>query len=352
MRMDPARVEVIAPNFKRRLSGVTTTLLRVVPVQGRDVTIAALGPGLPGETPQIRFSDFFALAKRPLTRPFRIWHARRNIEMLPGLILRDLFRFPIKLVFTSASQRKHTAWSRFLIQRMDAVIAVSPLSQQYLKVPSTVVFHGIDTAVFRPPEPGEAVPEVFRGHGRMVGCFGRVRAQKGTDVFVDAMIQVLPDFSDASALVLGRATESHVAFQDELKRKVADAGLADRILFPGEVGPLDTPEYYRPLALFVAPQRWEGFGVTPLEAEASGVPTVATTVGAFPYLVDEGLTGSLIPPGDVDAMAAAVRRWLADEPARAKAGKAARAKIAAEYSLDSEAQGINAVYERLWKDVS
>jgi len=342
--------EVIAPNFKRRLSGVTTTLLRVVPVQARSVRIAALGPILPDETPQIRWRDVPGLARKPQGRPFRIWHARRNIEMLPGLILRAL-GFPLKLVFTSASQRKHSAWSRFLIARMDAVIATSPMSASYLKVASTVVMHGIDIDVFRPAEAGETPPPVLVeavARGRVVGCFGRIRAQKGTDVFVDAMIEVLPHYPDVTALVLGRATGEYTGFLADLKGRVEAAGLGDRILFPGEVGPLETPEYYRALSLFVAPQRWEGFGVTPLEAMASGVPVVATMVGAFSSLVVEGETGSLIAPGDASAMALAVRRWLDDEPGRARAGEAGRARVAEHFSLETEAAAINAVYQTLW----
>ena len=342
--------EVVAPNFKKRLSGVTTTLLRVVPVQARWLRIAALGPALPDHTPQIRFRDIPALARRPAGRPFRIWHARRNIEMLPGLILRSL-GFPLKLVFTSASQRRHSAWSRFLIARMDAIIATSTMGASYLKRSSTVVMHGIDIDVFRPPAADEAPPAVLAeavARGRVIGCFGRIRAQKGTDVFVDAMIAVLPHYPDATALVLGRATADQTGFLADLKARVAAAGLTGRILFPGEVGPLETPEYYRPLSLFIAPQRWEGFGVTPLEAMASGVPVVATTVGAFASLVLEEETGSLIPPGDVAAMATATRRWLDDEPGRRRAGSASRTRVADHFSLESEARGINAVYEAVW----
>ena len=350
MRNLIADPEVIAPNFKRRLSGVTTTLLRVVPVQARFLRIAALGPDLPEQTPQIRFRDVPKLARRPAGRPFRIWHARRNIEMLPGLILRSL-GFPLKLVFTSASQREHSAWSRFLIARMDAIIATSAAGAAYLKRPSTVVMHGIDIDVFRPPVAGETPPPVLAeavARGRVIGCFGRIRAQKGTDVFVEAMIAVLPDYPDATALVLGRATAEYTGFLNDLKARVAAAGLTDRILFPGEVGPLETPAYYRPLALFIAPQRWEGFGVTPLEAMASGAPVVATTVGAFSSLVVDEETGSLIPPGDVEAMVAATRRWLDDEPGRARAGAAAQAWVAGRFSLETEARNINAVYQGLW----
>ena len=340
--------QVIAPNFKRRLSGVTTTLLRVVPVQRRALRIAALGPVLPEETPQIRFLDLMRLRGAPEGRPFRIWHARRNVEMLGGLILRDLLGFRMKLVFTSASQRKHTSWSRFLIGRMDAVIATSPATASYLKRSSTVVMHGIDVETFRPAEPGEPRPAPLPSGGRLVGCFGRIRAQKGTDVFVDAMIRVLPERPDVTAVVLGRATAEHQGFLEELKARVAAAGLSDRILFPGEVGPTETAPWYRALDLFIAPQRWEGFGVTPLEAMASGAPVVATTVGAFSELVEAGRTGTLIPPGDVGAMADAAAGWLDDPVAMRAAGDAGRDRVTRVFSLEAEATGINAVYEAVW----
>lgn len=340
--------QVIAPNFKRRLSGVTTTLLRVVPVQARFLRVAALGPVLPEETPQVRFRDLAGLRGAPEGRPFRIWHARRNVEMLGGVVLRDLLGFRMKLVFTSASQRKHTSWSRFLIGRMDAVIATSPATASYLKRSSTVVMHGIDVETFRPAVPGEARPAPLPPAGRLVGCFGRIRAQKGTDVFVDAMIRVLPGRPDVTAVVLGRATAEHQGFLDELKARVASAGLSDRILFPGEVGPTETAPWYRALDLFIAPQRWEGFGVTPLEAMASGAPVVATTVGAFSELVEDGRTGTLIPPGDVDAMADAAARWLDDPAAMKAAGEAGRERVTRAFSLEAEATGINAVYEAVW----
>jgi mannosyltransferase len=348
-------VEAIATNFKRRLSGVTSTLERVVPVQARNVRIAALGPGLADALPKIGFLDLLGGWRRPATKPFRIWHARRNIEMLPAWLLRDLFRMRFKVVFTSASQRHHTAWSRFLIARMDAVIATSSKTAAYLRRESTVVRHGIDVEVFQPAEDkarakrelGLPAPLLDR---RLMGCFGRVRRQKGTDVFVDAMLALLPTRPDVAAVVLGRATEAHRGFQQDLKRRVAAAGLSDRVFFAGEVAPKETPAWYRVLDLFIAPQRWEGFGVTPLEAMASGVPVVATTVGAFEELVIDGETGSLIPPGEVAPMVEATARWIDDPAALAAASVAAREHVAKAFSLEAEAAGINAVYERVWRE--
>ena len=347
---DAADIEVVAPNFKRRLSGVTATIQRLVPLQSRSLGIVALGPGLGDRVPRIPYTTLLRMVRRPRHRPFRIWHARRNTEMLAGLVLRDLFRLPLKVVFTSASQRRHTAYTRALIARVDAVISTSAATAGYLPRPSTVVMHGIDTELFRPAADPVAEWTASGLPGRYgIGCFGRIRHQKGTDVFVDAKLRVLPRHPDATAVVLGRATEGHRAFEAELKARATAAGLADRLLFPGEVDVDAIAEWYRRLSVFVAPQRWEGFGLTPLEALASGVPVVATTVGAFPELVIEGETGHLIPPGDVAAMASAVDGLLARPQDRLRMALAARRVATSRFSLEREAEAVTAVYERLWR---
>ena len=343
-RVDMARVEVVVPNFKRRLSGVTSTIIQLVPLQAKMIGVATLGPGLPEHLPRIRWWQVPALLRRPQGGRARVWHARRNTEMLGGLILRHVFRAPLKLVFTSASQREHTRWTRFLIGRMDAVIATSRKTAAYLKVPNTVIMHGIDTARFRPPvDRAEAAREVGLDPGQLyAGCFGRVRHQKGTDLFVDAMIALLPHHPRWSAVVAGRATPQHKAFEDDLKARVAQAGLSDRILFVGEHRDID--RWYRALSLYVAPQRWEGFGLTPLEAMASGVPVVATDVGAFSELVEDGVTGRIIPRDDLAAMTEAAGRLMADDAIRIAASKAGLERTRDHFALRNELNNLNEVY--------
>ncbi|GGD93041.1 lipopolysaccharide core biosynthesis mannosyltransferase LpsB [Aureimonas endophytica] len=343
--MKPSETEVVAPNFKRRLSGVTSTVVQLVPLQARALRIAALGPGLPDHLPKLRFADLRHFWRRPPGRPFRIWHARRNIEMLPGILLRDGLRMPLKLVFTSAAQRRHTGWTRFLIRRMDAVIATSGRSAAFLDRPATIILHGIDLDRFGPAGP---IAEGFPGR-LVVGCSGRIRPQKGTDLFVAAMIELLPDFPDWVAVATGRATPDHAGFLAELKAKVAAAGLSERILFPGEVA--DVVPWFRRFDLYVAPPRNEGFGLTPLEAMASGTPVVASDAGAFTELVRDGVTGRVVPAGDGEALTAAIRPFLADDALRARAGKAALADMQARFPLQREADEIRAVYERLWSNL-
>lgn len=344
-----ASIEVIAPNFKRRLSGVTATVERLVPLQSKSLGIVAFGAGLSHRVPRIGVARLFTLFQRPANRPARIWHARRNIEMLAGLVLRDVLRFPLKVVFTSASQRHHTRWSRFLIYRMDGVISTSGATATYLRRHSTVIRHGVDTGVFRPPEDREAA---FRETGlpgrHAIGCFGRIRWQKGTDLFVDAMIRLLPAHPEFSAIVLGRATGPHIGYLRGMKEKVARAGLSGRILFPGEVPVHEVADWYRRLELFVAPQRWEGFGLTPIEAMACGVPVVAANVGAFRELIQEGKTGVLVAPGDVDALTAATGQLMEDAGRRAKMARAARRHVEQNFRLDNEVTALGAFYEKTW----
>lgn len=347
MAPDMSRVDVVAPNLKFRLSGVTSTIIQLLPLQARKIGIAALGPGLPDSLPRMRWWQLPRLFSRPASGRRRVWHARRNIEMLAGLVLR-LLGAPLHLVFTSASQRQHTRWTRFLIARMDAVVATSAKTAGYLLTPNTVIMHGIDTARFAPPaNRDEAAKAVgLDGDHAYVGCFGRVRLQKGTDLFVDAMIALLPKYPQWRAVVAGRTTVEHKAFQAELRAKVEAAGLADRILFVGEHR--DIERWYRALTLFVAPQRWEGFGLTPLEAMATGVPVVATDVGAFSELVADGLTGTIVPRDDLAAMIAAVERYLADHALAARHGDAALAHARRTFPLEREADQLIDIYRGLW----
>lgn len=349
--IDIREVRVIAPNFKRRLSGVTSTIIQLLPVQSRQgLKIAALGPGLPDTLPFIRFRDLMHLWSAPKGWPVRIWHARRNVEMLPAIIMRDVLRMKIRIVFTSASQRRHTGWTKWLISRMDAVIATSEKTAAYLQIPSTVVLHGIDTKRFSPPENKAAAKKAcgLPETSKIVGCFGRVRHQKGTDLFVDSMIRLLPDRPDWIAIIAGRATAKHVDFENELKARVVAAGLADRILFVGEHTNIN--DWYRTLDLFIAPQRWEGFGLTPLEAMASGVPVVATDVGAFAELVvtGENGTGQIIARDDLEAMVKTAAYFMDDDVWRQSAAGMSRTHAGENFRIENETGKISKVYQGLF----
>ncbi|MGB8813468.1 MAG: glycosyltransferase family 4 protein [Paracoccaceae bacterium] len=340
-----SEIEVIAPNLKRRLSGVTATIARLVPIQSQVINIVATGPGLPSGTPHI---PLWKNAFLPRNR-WRVWHARRNTEMLLGLFLRHLLRRKLRLLFTSASQREHTGYTRWLIGQMDGVVATSQRTASYLHRPAHVILHGIDTETFGPVADKPALRRRLNlpENALLLGCYGRIRARKGTDAFVQAMIAILPARPDATALVMGRATEGHGAFLQDLKTQVAAAGLADRILFLPEVTVDQMPDWYRILDIYIAPQRWEGFGLTPLEAMACGVPVVATRVGAFEDLVAPGETGALVDPGDIPALATAAAHLIDNPTLRANQSAAALRRARTSFRIEDEAATLVALYRRL-----
>ena len=344
-------IEVIAPNFKRRLSGVTSTVVRLVPIQAQEIAIAAAGPALPDFVPQVRLRDLPAMSRNGPSGGPRVWHARRNVEMIGGLVLRGLFAKNLRLLFTSASQRRHSWLTRALIRRMDAVIATSARTAGYLEREATVILHGIDATSFVPPADRAGLRrDLGLPEGRIVGCFGRIRPSKGTDLFVEAMIRLLPDRPELTAVVMGRTLPRFAAFTAGIEARIAAAGLRGRIRLLPEVPVWDMPRWYQALDLFVAPQRWEGFGLTPLEAMACGVPVVATRVGAFPELVAEGETGLLVPAGDPAALADAAAGLLDDPARRAAMSRAARARVERQFRIETEARAIIAVYRRLLSD--
>lgn len=327
---------------------MTSTIIQLVPCQQKlGMKIAVAGTGLPKHLPHIRIRDFWKFWQKPTGADYRVWHARRNTEMLPGIIMRDILRMKLKLVFTSASQRQHTSYTKWLISKMDHVIATSHKTARYLEVPNSVVMHGIDLERFAPAKNKDALKnELGLDSGqRFVGCFGRIRRQKGTDLFIETMLATLPDYPSWSAIIAGRATEKHIPFEKELKKKVADAGLTDRILFVGEHK--DIEKWYQVLDLYIAPQRWEGFGLTPLEAAACGVSTIASDVGAFCELIIENKTGAVIEPDNLPKMVLSTQNALSKPERTQKTGQQARQHMETYFSLEREARALNHYYRKL-----
>src|SRR5215475_7791452 len=337
----PADLEVIVPNLHRRYSGVTATNRMVAPKLARLVRAAWFGSYRPEGIAAMSIGDLPKLWRR---RTPLIWHARRNDEMIIGLLLRAL-GWPLKLIFTSAGQRHHTWITRWLIRQMDAIIATSAVSASFLKREATVIPHGVDTDVYTPP-PDRAAAFAESGlSGRYaVGCFGRIRAQKGSDVFVDAMCRLLPRFPEFTAVMVGAVTAEQMGFANDLRKKVEAAGLASRIIITGELAIEEVQRWYQRLTIYAFTSRNEGFGLTLIEAMAAGAALVAARAGAAELVVEEGVTGVLVPTGDADALAAALEPLMRDVVSASAMGTRGRQRVLEKFSLEGEAAAIAGVY--------
>jgi len=340
----PGDLQLIVPNLHRRYSGVTATNRMVSPRLAKMFRAGWLGPDAPDGIARIGVADLFKLWRR--STPL-IWHARRNNEMIAGVLLRSL-GWPLKLVFTSAAQRHHTWITRWLLSQMDAIIATSGLSASFLKCEATVIMHGVDTNVYAPPADRAAAFAESGLPGRYaIGCFGRVRAQKGSDVFVDAMCALLRRYPDFTAIIVGAIVPEQQGFASDLRRRIDAAGLRSRIVMTSELEIEEVQRWYRRLTIYAFTSRNEGFGLTLIEAMAAGAALVASRAGAAEFVVEDGVTGVLTPPGDVEALVTALEPLMRDPVSAAAMGERARARVLEKFSLDAEANAIADVYRRL-----
>jgi mannosyltransferase len=262
---------VIVFNLKHRYTGVSATVNALVPLQLRQWPMAYCGTPLSNGVPGMTLRQAIRLSHKPPTgRAFRIWHVRRDPEMMAGLWARDVLRLPVKLVFTSAAQHLHGLFPRWLISRMDAVISTTPLAASFVPNTTAVVPHGIDLSRFSPPADKLSAWASSGLPGQYgIGVFGRVRPDKGSDVFVHAMLQALPQLPGCTAVIAGLAQPQYQAYQQDLQRQIDAAGLHDRVVFLGEVPAGQVHQWYQRCLLCVACPRYEPFGLTPFEAAAA-----------------------------------------------------------------------------------
>ncbi|MBT3889075.1 MAG: glycosyltransferase family 4 protein [Planctomycetaceae bacterium] len=344
------RAVVLITDLHRRITGVSATIRNLIPLQSEQQNVK-LWARLPfaGWLQLNGLQVFKLLRRRPTDHRFHIWHARRNNEMLWALFFKVILRCPLKIVFTSAAIRRHSMWPRWLISKMDAVIATSPAAANLVEPVAAVVGHGVDVQRFAPKGSRTAalakMEVVFE---KAIGQFGRVRPEKGSDIFVEAMIELLPDHPEFGAVLVGKVTSQFEKFSEQLQEKVHAAGLQDRIVWYGEVPFSVVPAVYNAMSLVVAPSRYEGFGLTPIEAMASGAPVVASDTGAYRQMIDQGVTGAIFPVGNDKLFRGHLRELMGNADRLSEMGAICQAKVQREFSVEKEAAGINEVYEAVW----
>jgi mannosyltransferase len=344
--------EILITNIKKRYTGVSGTINALLPVQNKMRNVKLVGDALPNGIAAISFLDALKISKQvlPIGKRFRIWHVRRDPEMIRAIFARDILKLPIKLVFTSAAKHQHGKFASWLISKMDAVISTTPEAASYVPNTTKIVPHGVDTTRFTPPASKAKAWASANLPGEYgIGVFGRVRDDKGSDIFVHALMRLLPKYPNFTAVILGLCQPQHQQFQKQLQDEIQAVGLSDRLLFLGEIPADQVGNWYQRTLITVACPRYEPFGLTVLEGMACSAAVVASRTGAFEDIVLPGITGELVPTGDVDALVKALEP-LMKNPERAIAmGEQGRKRVVEEYSIAREAQGIDSVYEQLWK---
>lgn len=207
------------------------------------------------------------------------------------------------------------------------------------------IYNGVDVTRFHPaaaPERPEGCP--FGPETFLVGTVGRLEVVKDQALLAEAFATAVRS-SPAARARLRLAIVGEGSQRARIESVLREAGVLDLAWLPGARH--DVPAILRGLDAFVLPSLAEGISNTILEAMASGLPVAATAVGGNVELVEEGVTGRLVPAAAPVALSAVLLEWLAD-PARARAlGRAGRAVAEARFGLDRMAADYQNVYQSL-----
>jgi glycosyltransferase involved in cell wall biosynthesis len=323
-----------------------------------DVTVAAWGPGplvdtakaagaryVPLEQVRRAISWRDALGLLELVRLMRrerpsLVHLNSSKMAVLGIVAAAIARVPVR-VFTvhgwafnaePGAQRIVYTWLHRLLRPLTtAIVCVSEtelasgLAQRTCTRDQAVVIHN---GVELPP------PRDATGDGApLLLSVTRLKAPKDGVTLARALRQLEP--GSYRAAIVGDGPD-----RDAVAAELGDAG---ELLGARD----DVAEQLARADVFVLSSRSEGLPMAILEAMAAGLPVVATDVGGIPELVADGETGLLVPPGDADALAAALQRLVADAELRRRLGDAARARVEERFSLAATRRAHVELYDRL-----
>lgn len=229
-----------------------------------------------------------------------------------------------------------TRMQKRVARRLPSVLTVSGSSRQeiteHLGVRDDrihVVHIGADTDLFSPD------PSVAQVPGRIVTTSSADVPLKGLVHLVEALAKLRTEQPDAHLVVVGKRAEDGPVAQ-----MIERYGLGDAIRFVKGITDAELVDLVRSAQIACVPSLYEGFSLPAAEAMATGTPLVATTGGAIPEVAGtDGETCLAVPPGDCDALAAALRRLLGDEELRTRLGAAGRARVLARFTWKQAAIG-------------
>lgn len=267
-----------------------------------------------------------------------------------GLLAARLNRIPIVCHTRNLISDFRSFWRTFL-HFPDVLIAnskataesYSPFIKKAQKV--VVVYNGVDLGEYSPSMNGSSVRKRYKigDNEFLIGVISRISRSKKQDVFIKALTEVVRIYPHIRALIVGNTEiERAEHYLKELYRMVAELGIGDKVIFTDFVN--DMKELYASLDLLVLPSRSEGFGRVFIEAMAMEKPIVTTRVGGTVEVVEDGVTGILVPSDDVNCLSKTIIRMIENEEDRKRMGKAGRKRAENMFSIEKNVEETQKVY--------
>lgn len=211
----------------------------------------------------------------------------------------------------------------------------------------SVIPNALSISDFRPP--CERPNPSSTKHSPTILHVGRLERAKGLTVLAKAVPLVMQSVPDARFIFAGadRHSERGGSQRAELEQCLAEANVLSRVEFLGSVEQARLPDLYQQADICVVPSMlYESFSYTSAQAMAAGKPVIASRIGGIPETVEDGITGVLVAPGNVEELAEAIIRLARDPGLRERMGRAGRARVAHEFDPQSLAQRNLEQYER------
>jgi len=217
---------------------------------------------------------------------------------------------------------------------VDAVVAVSEsVARCVVDAKARTIYAGL-------PVPSETPSRQPVGPEIVIGTAGRLVELKGIEYLLSAVAALRHDFPNLRLEIAGAGP-----LREKLESFASQAGLGDRVKFLGWID--DIQAVLSRWDIFALPSLEEGFPIAALDAMAAGLPVVATKVGGVPELIEDGTTGWLVPPRDIESLASRLRVLVSDRELRVRMGAAGYARIRDHFSTAHMIENFERLYEEL-----
>ncbi len=243
------------------------------------------------------------------------------------------------------------AFARKVLQLIDIILVRTPLHREFLSQRGIephiikVAPPGLEESDFRrcaSSEAQEAREKFGLGSDRIVLYVGRIHPIKGVDVIIRATPRILESSSDAKVAIAGRAHAR--SYQLYLDRLAKELGVEDKVHFLGHVSHSDKDRLISTCELLMLPSSFEGFGQSLAQAMAKRKPVVASRVGGIPWLVQDGVNGTLVEYGDINGLSDAVSHLLQDRNLALSLGRRGRARVTS-LAYENLVEDLENIYE-------
>jgi glycosyltransferase involved in cell wall biosynthesis len=286
-------------------------------------------------------------------RSVGVWHGHDYKSNLLGLLVARVV--PLRLVTTVHGWVEQT-WrtglyhfaDRCSLRFYERVICVSPdlhaacVRAGVHRTRCTMLDNAIETDVYRRHTSVREAKQLlgYSPDEWLIGAVGRLSPEKGFDYLIAAFEQLAARWAGARLAIVGEGPD-----RPRLERRIAAGGLENRVRLIGHRD--DVPRWLEALDVFALSSLREGLPNVLLEAMALETPVAATRIAGVPRLVEDGVSGCLVPPGDAAALAGAIEHLLADESARARLARQGRETVCNRFSFSRRMEAMQSIYDEL-----